>query len=558
MTKEWWHDLVGYQIYPKSFQDSNADGIGDLPGILQRLDHLQELGVSLIWLSPCFKSPLADQGYDISDYRDIDPRFGTMEDLDRLILEAGKRGIRIILDLVVNHCSDEHPWFKKACEDPEGPYAEYFYIRKLAPGDPLPCNWRSYFGGPVWDRLPGHEEYVYLHVFHKKQPDLNWENPRLREEVYEMMNFWLDRGIAGFRIDAIINIKKVLPFRDYPPDRPDGLCSMGTMLSNATGVLSFLHEMSERTFSPHNAFAIEELFDNRPEDLPEFIGPDGCFSSIFDFAPTMINRSAKGWYDTAPVDPDQYRDACFASQALAEGVGFMSNIIENHDEPRGVSHYIPEGTCTDTAKKMLGGLCFLLRGIPFFYQGQEIGMENSTFKGIEEIDDCSSRAEYEAALSAGMSPEDALRAVAHFTRDNARTPFQWTSGRNAGFTEGTPWLPLNANYPRINLQSQEKDPDSVYQFYRRIIALRKNPLWKETLVYGETRPVLTDLHHVMAYLRKGEKTLLVIGNFSPEARNLTLPVTPRKLLLCNLPGKTWTGRSLEMEGYQFMVFLVDD
>lgn len=233
MKKKWWHDKTAYQIYPKSFMDSNGDGIGDLRGVINKLDYLKELGVDIVWLSPIYRSPLADQGYDISDYYDIDPRFGTMDDMDELISEAKKRDMYIVMDLVVNHCSDEHEWFKKACEDPDGPYGKFFYIKDYKEGDKLPCNWRSYFGGPCWDKLPGHDDKIYLHVFHKKQPDLNWENPELRKEVYKMINWWLDKGLGGFRIDAIINIKKKLPFSDYPVDREDGLSGIFNMLAEA-------------------------------------------------------------------------------------------------------------------------------------------------------------------------------------------------------------------------------------------------------------------------------------------------------------------------------------
>lgn len=275
MNKKWWHDKVAYQIYPKSFYDSNGDGIGDIPGIISKLDYLADLGIDILWLSPCYQSPLADQGYDISDYYSIDPRFGTMEDMERLIAEAKKRGICILMDLVVNHCSDEHEWFRKACEDPDGKYGKYFYLRDKKEGK-LPTNWRSYFGGPVWEDLPGTDKQ-YLHVFHRKQPDLNWENPEVREEVYKNINWWLDKGLGGFRIDAIINIKKALPLRDYEPDREDGLCSIGAMLKEAKGIGTFLGEMRDRTFKKYDAFAVGEVFNEKPEEIPEFIGDDGYF-----------------------------------------------------------------------------------------------------------------------------------------------------------------------------------------------------------------------------------------------------------------------------------------
>ena len=557
MKKEWWHNKVAYQIWPKSFQDSNGDGIGDIPGIISHLDDLHSLGVGILWLSPVYCSPLADEGYDISDYYDIDPRFGTLEDMDRLIAEAKRRDISILMDLVVNHCSDEHIWFKKACADPEGPFGKFFYIEKHRPGDPMPTNWRSYFGGPVWDYLPGHTDYVYLHVFHRKQPDLNWENPILRKEVYKMINWWLDRGIAGFRIDAIINIKKALPFCNYPADRSDGLCSIQRMLEKATGVLGFLDEMAAETFHPHGAFSIAELFDNKSEDLPRFIGDNGCFSCIFDFAPEMLSKSQDGWMGAKPVTPDMWKAAVFGSQRLAGTTGFMANIIENHDEPRGVSRYLADGERSETAKKMLAGLSILLRGLPFLYQGQEIGMENTVFTSIDQADDCNTHGEYNAMLSAGLSPEQALSAVSRMSRDNARTPLQWTAGRNAGFTSGTPWYPLNPNFTQINYEEQRQRPDSLLNFYRALIALRKDPQWEETLVYGVTEPWLEHEHRFMAYYRRGPRTLLVLGNWQKQHRSLVLPSKPRQVLLSNLPQVSLFDSHIEMEGFQFLVLAMD-
>ena len=560
MERKWWHERTAYQIYPKSFYDASGDGIGDLRGVIEKLDYLQELGIGLVWLSPVYCSPLADQGYDISDYYGIDPRFGTMDDMDELIREAKKRDIGIVMDLVVNHCSDEHEWFRKACADPDGPYGKYFYIQDWREGDPLPCNWRSYFGGPVWSKLPGHDDKVYLHLFHRKQPDLNWENPEVRREVYRMINWWLDKGIAGFRIDAIINIKKALPFRNYPADRDDGLCSVDNMLFEAKGVLDFLNEMADETFRKHDAFTVGEVFNEKPEQLPLFIGDQGCFSTMFDFAETVLNQGAKGWYAQKRVTAEQYKAACFASQKKTAQVGFLCNIIENHDEPRGVSHYLPAGTCggaySDAAKKLLGGLNFMLRGLPFLYQGQEIGMENTHCERIEEVDDISARDQYRVALDAGLSPQEAMEVVNHFSRDNARTPFQWDGTPNAGFispgadkksgtpdagfTAGTPWLPVNPNYRRINLAAQKNDPDSVWNFYRALIALRRDPAYRETVVYGATEPYLTGQKNMMAYFRRGQsadgaaQTLLVIGNFQAQDAEISLPAPVKQVLLNNL------------------------
>lgn len=549
--KKWWQDKVAYQIYPKSFYDTNGDGIGDLPGIIEKLDYLKELGVDIVWLSPCYRSPLADQGYDISDYYDIDPRFGTMEDMDRLIAEAKKRDMYIVMDLVVNHCSDEHEWFKKACKDPDGKYGRFFYLRDKEDGK-LPTNWRSYFGGSVWEDLPGTNKQ-YLHVFHKKQPDLNWENPELREEVYKNINWWLDKGLGGFRIDAIINIKKALPMHDYEPDREDGLCSINKMLEEATGIGEFLGEMRDRTFKPHEAFSVGEVFNAKDEELPDFIGNNGYFSSMFDFNETIFGGSEKGWYDCKEITPDDYKRCCFETQAKMGDFGFVSNIIENHDEPRGVSHYIPEGDCCDTSKKMLAALNFMLRGLPFIYQGQELGMENIPFKSIDEVDDISTLDEYKVALDAGLTPEAALKAVARRSRDNARTPMQWTGEENAGFTAGTPWLRVNSNYTAINVEKETIDPNSVLNFYKKLIALRKDPEYKETVVYGALEPFMEDRHNLMAYYRKGDKTLLVVGNYQWEEQEITLPSECKKVLINNYPDMVLDGNSVKLHGYQVLV-----
>lgn len=549
--KKWWQDKVAYQIYPKSFYDTNGDGIGDLPGIIEKLDYLKELGVDIVWLSPCYRSPLADQGYDISDYYDIDPRFGTMEDMDRLIAEAKKRDMYIVMDLVVNHCSDEHEWFKKACKDPDGKYGRFFYLRDKEDGK-LPTNWRSYFGGSVWEDLPGTNKQ-YLHVFHKKQPDLNWENPELREEVYKNINWWLDKGLGGFRIDAIINIKKALPMHDYEPDREDGLCSINKMLEEATGIGEFLREMRDRTFKPHDAFSVGEVFNAKDEELPDFIGNNGYFSSMFDFNETIFGGSEKGWYDCKEITPDDYKRCCFETQAKMGDFGFVSNIIENHDEPRGVSHYIPEGDCCDTSKKMLAALNFMLRGLPFIYQGQELGMENIPFKSIDEVDDISTLDEYKVALDAGLTPEAALKAVARRSRDNARTPMQWTGEENAGFTAGTPWLRVNSNYTAINVEKETIDPNSVLNFYKKLIALRKDPEYKETVVYGALEPFMEDRHNLMAYYRKGDKTLLVVGNYQWDEQEITLPSECKKVLINNYPDMVLDGNSVKLHGYQVLV-----
>lgn len=554
MKKQWWHNKVAYQIYPKSFCDSNGDGIGDLRGIISKLDYLKELGVDIVWISPVYCSPFVDQGYDISDYYNIDPLFGNMDDMDELLAEAKKRNISVLMDLVVNHCSDQHEWFKKAMADPDGPYGEYFYIREGKENGEPPCNWRSYFGGSAWEKVPGTENKYYLHMFAKEQPDLNWENPKVREEIYKMINWWLDRGLGGFRIDAIINIKKDLTFSDYPADREDGLCAGYKMLEHAVGVTDFLDEMNRETFAKHDAFSIAELFNYRPEELEKYIGDEGCFSSIFDFSTELLGGGEKGWYDLQGISPKLYRNTIFASQKQTEGIGYLANIIENHDEPRGVCRYLPEEGRTVEGKKMLGMLMFMKKGLPFIYQGQELGMENNKFKDISEIDDLNTIDEYHVALEAGCSKEQALAAVNYRSRDNARTPFHWDATEKAGFTTGTPWLVINENHKEINAADQVGRADSVFSFYQELIRLRKNPEYEDVVVYGKLEPVFESLDNVFAFYRvTDEKKLLVLANYQTEPVTLTLNEVPKNILINNYADVEWNGKDITLKGFQGVV-----
>ena len=558
MEKKWWHGKVAYQIYPKSFYDSNGDGIGDIPGIIDKLDYLQELGIEILWISPIYCSPLADQGYDISDYYNIDPRFGTMEDMDRLIAEAKKRKIHILMDLVVNHCSDEHIWFQKACQDPDGPYGAYFYLEDNT-GE-KPCNWRSYFGGSVWDELPGHPDKLYLHVFHKKQPDLNWENPALRQEIYKMVNWWLDKGISGFRIDAIVNIKKTSSWTSYPADREDGLCNISRMLEEAHGIGEFLGELRDVCFEPHHAFTVGELFNEKAEELPAYIGDHGYFSTKFDFSSVVWGHSDLGVHAMPDITADDYRSCLYQAQAMTEGIGYVANIIENHDEPRGVSRYLKKEDVADPAygpyaKKMLATLNFSLKGLPFMFQGQEIGMENVNYHSIDQVDDISTIDAYRVALEAGYPAEEAIRLVGRFCRDNSRTPFQWDDSPQAGFTSGKAWLEVNENYPRINLASQRHDPDSLYSWYRRLIQLRKDPAYQEAIVYGTFQPIMEEESELIAFYRHGEeKKLLVLLNYRREPRTITLPETYRHVVLDNYKGSYDMPISqITLQGYQAII-----
>lgn len=532
MEREWWHDKIAYQIYPKSFLDTNGDGIGDIPGIISKLDYLKNLGVDIIWLSPIYKSPFVDQGYDIADYYAIAEEFGTMEEFDQLLAEAKKRHMHIIMDLVINHCSDQHVWFQKALADPEGEYADYFYIREGKDGNP-PCNYRSYFGGNIWEPIPGTNKY-YLHMFAKEQPDLNWENPKVRQELYNMVNWWLDKGLSGFRIDAIMNIKKDLDFPSYTPDGPDGLANCWRMVESVDGVGEMLEDLKNHTFDKYNAFTVGEVFNMHPDELPEFIGDHGHFSTIFDFSAHMLSQGDRAWYNCPEVSFTTWRDTIFESQLNVQKYGFEANIIENHDEPRGASRFLPKYAQNPAGTKMLGTVSLLLRGIPFIFQGQEIGMQNAIWNNVDEYNDINTLDQYHIAREAGLSDEEALKACSKMSRDNARTPIQWSDEENAGFTTGTPWLKVNSNYKEINVASQEHDSNSVLNYYRKLIALRKSPEFVEVFTYGTFVPAYRDVDDIMAYYRLDDnKRILVAANFGKDSVELELKYSVKQILLFN-------------------------
>lgn len=532
MEKKWWHDKVAYQIYPKSFLDTNGDGIGDLRGIISKLDYLKKLGIDIIWLSPIYKSPFVDQGYDIADYYVIAEEFGTMEEFDELLAEAKKRDMHIIMDLVINHCSDKHEWFQKALADPDGAFADYFYFRKGKNGNP-PSNYRSYFGGSCWEKVPGTDKY-YFHMFAKEQPDLNWENPKLRQELYKMINWWLEKGLSGFRIDAIINIKKDLNFPDFAPDGKDGLASCWKMVESVDGVGKLLEDLKKSTFEKYDAFTVGEVFNMKPDELPEFIGETGHFSTIFDFSAHTLTDGEHGWYDAPKLEFAKWRATIIQAQLETQKYGFKANIIENHDEPRGASRFLPSYAQTPDGIKMLGTISLLLRGIPFIYQGQEIGMRNAKWNSMEEFDDISTKDQYHTAREVGLSDQEALEVCSRMSRDNARTPMQWTSGENGGFTKGTPWLKVNPLFKDVNVEAQEQDPDSVLNYYRKLVALRKSDELKEVFTYGEFLPEYENVDGVMAFYRKDEsKCILVAANFGKDAATIKLKSEIEKVWLSN-------------------------
>ena len=545
---------VAYQIYPKSFKDTNGDGIGDIPGIISKLDYLKDLGVDILWISPMYQSPMVDNGYDISDYYAIDPMFGSMDEMKQLIKEAKKRNMYILMDLVVNHCSSEHEWFQKAMADPEGEYGSYFYIKDGKDGQP-PTNWRSYFGGSVWEKIPGYDNKFYLHSFAKEQPDLNWENEIVREKIYEMICWWMDQGLSGFRIDAIMNIKKDLTWSDLKPDGPDGLADVYKITGKVEGIGDFLMEMKHRCFEPYDALTVGEAMFVKEDILPQFIGEDGYFSTIFAFEPCHAYRKGKNYmnYDW-PQPFDEWREETFHNQEIVAKAGFEANIIENHDQPRGASLFIPEEDYGFYSLSALATIIFCERGLPFLYQGQEIGMSNRQWK-YDEFNDLETINQYQIALKAGMSKEQALEIARHHSRDNARTPMQWSSEENAGFSKGKPWMPVNENYKVVNVAEEEKEYGSILNFYKRLIAFYKSEEYNEILTYGDFRPIYEKEDHIFAYSRSyGCQKLVLICNFSSKEKDIELSEDYENVIFVNYEQTTVIGNTLKMKPYECVIY----
>ena len=553
MKKNWFQHSVAYQVYPKSFYDANGDGTGDIRGIIEKLDYLQWLGIDLLWICPVYRSPMADNGYDISDYYHVDPSMGTDEDLDQLISEAKKRGIGIMMDLVVNHCSDQHPWFQKALADPEGDYAKYFYIRKRIDGRP-PNNWRCWFGGSAWEPIP-HTPYSYLHVFTKGQPDLNWENPRLRKEVYDIINYWLNKGIVGFRLDSITDLKKLPLVRSLPPDKDDGLAAVARWTENIPGIGDFLTEMRDRTYGRVNAVTVGEANNvNCREDLLNYISlKNGYFSMIFDFCVSRINVGFY-WCDTFHWTPEDFKARISASVERTGDEGWTGIVLENHDQPRCIDHFLPSEGQNYYGASMLAMIQLFRRGTPFIYQGQEIGMRNVNWMEIEDYDDISSHSQYREARSRGYSHEEAMHYIHTMSRDNARTPFQWSSAPNGGFTTGNPWLKVHENYPNVNVARQKGDPHSLLNWYRQLISLRKDPQWADVLSHGSERHLLELGENILAYLRETEdKKLLVLCNFQNREADCPIPAQDCAVLAHNYSAVELDGNIAHLRPFEALL-----
>lgn len=522
MKNNWWKESVVYQIYPQSFMDSNGDGIGDFNGIIRKLDYLQNLGVDVLWICPMYASPLVDNGYDISDYYKVNPIFGTNEDMEHLIEEAQKRKIKIILDLVVNHCSDQHEWFQKAMKDPNCEEASYFYFRTTE-NDKEPNNWRSNFGGSVWSRLP--DGRWYYHTFAKEQPDLNWECKELRQKIYEMINWWLEKGIAGFRIDAITFIKKDLSFASRPTN--DGKLYPVEKLTDYKGIGTFLDEMKEQCFDKYNCMTVAEAPGVDDAAFERYAGKNGYFSMIFDFG----WENMEGENDKSSIHAvERWKKKMFTHVAHNSGIGWSAIFLENHDQSRCLNKFLERENISFYSASALASIYFFLYGTPFIYQGQEIGMTNVKWKNINDMDDIRAKRTYEEAVGQGKDPEEVLAYFSELGRDNARTPMQWDDSENGGFTCGKPWIKCNDNYRTINVQSEVNDPDSLYNYYKRLIQCYHDHA--DIVRQAEFRPMYEEYPGLFAYEREvNGKGLLVIVNFTNE--KLMFQKIDQKCELCN-------------------------
>ncbi|KIW13389.1 hypothetical protein PV08_08577 [Exophiala spinifera] len=554
-ARKWWKESIIYQIYPRSYQDSNGDGIGDLNGITAKLDYIKGLGANLIWICPMYKSPKSDYGYDISDYYTVSEEYGTNEDLSTLVATAKNKDIGILLDLVINHTSDEHEWFQKALQDPSSKYRDYYFFKQGINGQP-PNNWRSYFGGSAWEPVPSEQNMFYLHAFGTRMPDLNWENAELREALYTMINWWLEKGIAGFRIDAIMNIKKTMIEGTVEPDGNDGLVAIHKYIINQPGIKDLLQGLKDNTFTKHNIMTLAEAAV--PDDqLEDFIGPNGLFNMSFDFRAADIDIPESGeWYRPTDWTINQLRDTLLNVQTSVQRKGWGATYFENHDQNRSINKYFRQHKedISDVTKKLLATILLGFRGTPVVYEGEEIGMENIQLTSIDQYEDVNTHGQYKAAIAAGVDAEQALRLVSYRSRDNSRTPMQWDSSDNGGFTTGKPWFPVNSNYKTVNVAQAIKNKDSVYHHYRRLIELRTGHHYKDVLVYGKTVPKYTDIDNVMAYERVlGNQSVLFFANFQNKALELDNGAFRGKVLSNNYADISVEEDRINLSPYQALV-----
>lgn len=516
MNRKWWKEAVAYQVYPRSFNDSNNDGIGDLPGVIEKLDYLKDLGIDVIWLSPMYQSPNDDNGYDISDYRAIMDEFGTMEDFDRLLKEVHHKGMRLILDLVVNHTSDEHPWFIESKSSKDNPKREWYIWKDPKEDGSEPNNWESIFNGSAWEYDELTNQY-YFHLFSKKQPDLNWDNPEVRNAVFEMMNWWFDKGIDGFRVDAITHIKKTFEAGDLPLPKGKSYAPAYDVDMNQPGIQPWLQEMKDKALSQYDIMTVGEANGVNPDNAKEWVGEEeGKFNMIFQFEHLGLWSTGDSKFDVK-----SYKTILNRWQKSLEDVGWNALFIENHDQPRRVSTWGDDKQYWYESATSHAVTYFLQQGTPFIYQGQEIGMTNYPFDSIETFNDVAVKNEYNIVKAQGGDVNALLNKYKMENRDNSRTPMQWDQSTNGGFTNGTPWFPVNPNYKTINVEQQIHDPQSILQFYKDLIQLKKSD---EVYTYGQFNLVDEDNPKLFAYTRTlNNKKILVVGNLTDQVSKLNVP-----------------------------------
>ena len=517
---KWWQKTNVYQVYPKSFLDTTGSGTGDLNGVTEKLDYLKTLGVGAIWLTPVYPSPMVDNGYDIADFTGIDPSYGTMADMERLIAEGKRRGIRMVMDLVYNHSSDQHPWFIDSASSRDSEHSDWYIWRDAKPDGSAPTNWRSIFGGSAWTWCEARQQY-YLHTFAEAQPDLNWENPKVRQALYDAANFWLDKGVGGFRIDAIVYIKKPAEFVDGEPDSDDGMVNIHSMIANTPGILDFLHEFKEKVFEGHDIFTVAEANGIEPEDLDKWVGDQGVFDMLFEFSHMNLEfPHGELWSQATGYTPDiipRLKKVLSASQQATAKNGWYPIFFENHDQMRCVKHYFPATADRKRAAKAMAASLMTLRGTPFIYEGQELGLDNVAWEAIDDYNDISSHGQYELALSEGRTEAEAMEIVHRYSRDNARTPMQWTKGKNAGFSTGTPWLPVHEDYRQQCVESEALEEDSVLSFYRQLAALRQTGEAAGVLQQGDYTELLQEDPSIMAFKRHfGCREIYTLVNFTGQ------------------------------------------
>lgn len=558
MKKQWWKESVIYQIYPRSFMDSNGDGIGDIPGIISKLDYLKELGIDVIWLSPVFKSPNDDNGYDISDYRDIMDDFGTMADWELLLKEMHERGLKLIMDLVVNHSSDEHNWFVESRKSKDNPYRDYYIWRPGKDGKE-PNNWESVFSGSAWQYDETTEEY-YLHLFSKKQPDLNWENPKLRQEVYDMMKFWLDKGIDGFRMDVINFISKVDGLPDAPNPEGKPYVSGSKFFMNGPKIHDYLQEMNREVLSHYDAMTVGEMPGASVELAKLYTNEERNETNmIFQFEHVDLDSGPEGKWDLRPLKLTDLKKSFTKWQNGLEGEGWNSLYLNNHDQPRMVSRFGDDQEFRIESAKMLATFLHMLKGTPYIYQGEEIGMTNVRFDSIEEYQDIETLNMYnEKVIQNGEDPAKVMESIYVKGRDNARTPFQWDGTDHGGFTTGTPWLKVNQNYKEINAKLAVEDEHSIYHYYRKLIQLRKeHPI----IVHGSYEILVPEDENVYAYTRTYEsQRLLVVLNFSAQTQTFEVPAELQgrkdEILITNYSGHETLQTTIALKPYEAIVYQI--